>query len=261
MKRARRKAAARFSRPEGSGNRFAATRARDFSESCRSTPPHPSRPFQAAPPSPQGEGGAVFCFCLPFTRPRRSLPPCHGAPGSSRPTRSARYPVAGIRKAPLVASGRDYIRRGRRLGGPCPRGGIDGRPVGCKWVSVLSVGALHEAPACALAGLRKGTVGYGRVWIFSVGEDDPVLPSPGFVTERGRTESSAPTNGGRCRLPFNRPGREPLLGHGRFLKRPYGCVWCAVPPPQNTVIINNPNSPRTGRFSQSIPFAAPPFRP
>ena len=86
MKRARRKAAARFSRPEGSGNRFAATRARDFSESCRSTPPHPSRPFQAAPPSPQGEGGAVFCFCLPFTRPRRSLPPCHGAPGSSRPT-------------------------------------------------------------------------------------------------------------------------------------------------------------------------------
>ena len=40
MKRARRKAAARFSRPEGSGNRFAATRARVFPGSSRSSPPH-----------------------------------------------------------------------------------------------------------------------------------------------------------------------------------------------------------------------------
>ena len=57
MKRARRKAAARFSRPEGPGNRFAATRARDISESCRSSPPHPSASLT---PSPQGEGKAIF---------------------------------------------------------------------------------------------------------------------------------------------------------------------------------------------------------
>ena len=175
MKRARRKAAARFSRPEGSGNRFAATRARDFSESCRSTPPHPSRPFQAAPPSPQGEGGAVFCFCLPFTRPRRSLPPCHGAPGSSRPTRSARYPVAGIRKAPLVASGRDYIRRGRRLGGPC-----------------------------SVANLRKGIVCCGGVTNLFVGADDSVRPLCVSEPGLGRTGSSSPTQGCRYRLPCNR---------------------------------------------------------
>ena len=62
MKRARRKAAARFSRPEGSGNRFAATRARGFAATYGAWAGiAPSSVSFADTFPPRGRQGRIIC--------------------------------------------------------------------------------------------------------------------------------------------------------------------------------------------------------
>ena len=124
-------------------------------------------------------------------------------------------------------------------------------------MAVLFVGALHEAPVKRWRGCGKVSLVAGRHDVVRRGG---ALLRPFCVTEPrlGRTESSAPTNGCRNRVPFNRVGWWTMpgcggpgssrptvivvtifhppglggfryLGDGRFVNRPYGGLRCRLP--------------------------------
>ena len=78
MQRGRSKAAARFSRPEGSGNRFAATRARVFPGSSRSSPPHSPQCAHWGTFPPRGRRGRMANGIVPHRRGGRLCPPNPG---------------------------------------------------------------------------------------------------------------------------------------------------------------------------------------
>ena len=71
---------------------------------------------------------------------------------------------------------------------------------------VLAPPSAHSSRGVAGAACPALPVGgiAGDRFLF-VGEDDSVLPSPRWLTRRGRTGSSAPTHGCRFHTPFNPP--------------------------------------------------------
>ena len=130
--------------------------------------------------------------------------------------------------------------------------------------SFSSVVALHEAPVCTAAVIETVSLDNGVCDDF-VGRDDP-----------------ARLAGRRCRHELPLRGVICAAAHRGTFHVPTGTIHApqgAIHVPQaqfmpsgkscaarrnsraDRRLINNPNSPRTGRFSRSIPFAAPPFRP